>query len=372
MKNIVICGGHLSPALALIEALSKNKDCEIFYFGRKKALEGDSGESLEYITIKKLGIPFKSLIAGRLQRAFTIYTIPSLFKIPLGILQSIFLLLTLRPKVIVSFGGYIALPVCLVAALLQIPIITHEQTRNIGLSNNIISRLAQVLCLSYKETHGIPRSVTTMVTGNLIRGSIFMGKGKKILEFGDRRLPLIYITGGNLGSRSINQTIGKILKPLCAKFRLLHQTGNADNGADFRHLTQLKNTLPADFRKNYNLIKQIDPIYVGTTLRSTTLLIGRAGANTVSEILAFGIPAILIPLPWAGQNEQEKNAQLVKEIGLGEIIKQNQLTGENLFDTINKIIIDPDFYKQHAKEAKRLIKRDAAQKIVKLINAYCA
>lgn len=372
MKNIVICGGHLSPALAIIEALSKNKDYKVFYFGRKKALEGDSGESLEHITIKKLGIPFKSLITGRLQRTFTIYTIPSLFKIPLGILQSALLLLMIRPKVVVSFGGYIALPVCLVAALLQIPIITHEQTHYVGLSNNIIARVAQVLCLSYKETRGIPPRVTTVVTGNPIRDSLFMDKSKRILEFGDQRLPLIYITGGNLGSRSINQAVRKILRPLCAKYRVLHQTGNAEGEADFRHLTQLKNALPADFRKNYNLIRQIDPAYVGIVLRGTQLLIGRAGANTVSEILIFGLPSILIPLPWAGQNEQEKNAEFVKKVGLGEIIKRSQLTSVDLLDAINKIMDDLNFYKQHASSAKKLIRIDGAKNLAKLINAYCA
>lgn len=370
MKTVVICGGHLSAALAVMEKLP-SQDYWIFYFGRKRALEGDKSQSLEYFTIRKLGIPFRSITTARLQRSFTIYTLPSLLKFPKGLIQSFLLLLRLKPKIVVSFGGYLALPVCCAAWILRIPIITHEQTRLLGLSNKIISKLAQVLCLSFKDTSGIPAGVKTIYTGNLIRQSILANKNKKILDFGDKKLPLLYITGGSLGSQTLNHVVGQILDALCSKFRILHQCGNADDEADFRNLLQLKNRLPKGLRQNYTIVKQIDPSSVGIILRNTQLVIGRAGANTVAEILFFGIPAILIPLPWAGQNEQQKNALMVKMVGLGEIIDQSRLTPEFLLDKINLLTANIDSYRRNAVKAKKLIPLDGAGQIVKLIDAYC-
>lgn len=371
--NIVICGGHLAPALAITETLQKNKKYQIYYFGRKHALEGDPAESLEYRTMAKLHIPFKAITSARLQRVFTWYTVLSIFKFPIGLTQSFLLLLAIRPKIVISFGGYLALPVCLCASLLRIPIITHEQTHSLGLSNKIISRFAQVLCLSYKDTVGISVGVKTVLVGNPIRESLFTGKNedRKIIDFGNRKLPLIYITGGSVGSRSINLVIGKILSSLITTFRVLHQCGNADGEADFKNLSQLRDSLPRNYQKNYKIISQVDPASIGTVYRNASLIIGRAGANTVTEILAFGKPSILIPLPWAGHNEQEKNALMVKMVGLGEIVDQSKLTPKFLFDKINSLIANIDSYRRNAVNAKKLIRLDGVGQIVKLIDAYC-
>lgn len=369
-KNIVICGGHLTPALAVIENLLREKDYKIFYFGRRRALEGDEAESLEYHTINKLDIPFKSVISARLQRAFTIHTIPALTKFPAGLVQSLFLLFIIRPKVIVSFGGYVALPVCLSAWILRIPIITHEQTHHLGLANRIIARLARVLCLSFEDTGSIPGGIKTLVTGNPIRNSLIGSNNKKILDFGDKQLPLIFITGGNLGARVINETIGKILPELCGKYRVFHQCGNAENGKDFRILSRLKSQLPVAFRNNYRIRQQIDPSDIGSIYISAALVIGRAGANTVNEILFFCVPAILIPLPWAGQNEQEKNAMSVKSIGLGEIIKQSELTPQLLNTKIEAIIKSIATYRQNGEKNRLYMKKDTAEQIVRLIATY--
>src|SRR3990167_7554123 len=106
MKKVAICGGHLTPTLALIEELRKKKAIEIIFFGRKYATEGSKSLSAEYQTIKNLSIDFYPILAGRLQRKFTKYTIPALLKIPIGFLQSVVYLIKIRPSLVVSFGGY--------------------------------------------------------------------------------------------------------------------------------------------------------------------------------------------------------------------------------------------------------------------------
>lgn len=371
MINIVICGGHLSPAIAIIEQLKKKKNYyQIFYFGRKKALEGDEAQSLEYKTITKLKIPFDSITCGRLQRAFTVYSLPSLFKFPIGLLQSFFLLVTIKPKVVVSFGGYLALAVCFAAWLLKIPVITHEQTQSLGLANKIISSFAQVLCLSCKETLGIPKGVSTLFTGHLIRESLLDFKDDKIVHFGNEKLPLIYVTGGSLGSRTINKVLGEVISKLSPNYRVLHQCGNAANGADFNYLTVVSKALPPLFRKNYKVIKQLDPDLVGSVFQKAQLVVGRAGANTVNEIITFGVPAILIPLPWAGQNEQEKNALLVKSKGLGELITQSDLTPQTLLSKISKLQKVSTSFRERLEKAKEIIRSDGSLVMVKLIDKY--
>lgn len=142
IKKIVITGGHLTPALAVMEKL-REQGWQIVFFGRQHALEGDSSVSVEYQTITKLGISFISLTAGRLQRSFTRYTVFSFLKIPIGFIQSFYYLIKFKPTVILSFGGYVALPVALAGWMLKIPIVTHEQSVVPGLANKIIFKFAK-------------------------------------------------------------------------------------------------------------------------------------------------------------------------------------------------------------------------------------
>ncbi len=368
MISIVICGGHLSPALAVIEKLLENKNYRLIYAGRKQALEGDRAESLEYSTVKKLKVTFISVSTARLQRAVTIYTLFSLLKFPIGLLQSFLLLLKHKPKIILSFGGYVALPVCLSARMMRIPIITHEQTAILGLTNKIISRFSDVLCLSFARTSGIPKGVKkTVVTGNPVRKSFLTGNDAEIVHFGDAKLPFIYITGGSLGSKTINRVVAELIPVLCTRYRILHQCGDAANGEDFVYLSAVKGKLQTDIKENYSVVKHIDPAAIGAVFTRAHIIISRAGANTVGEILTFGIPAILIPLPWSGQNEQEKNASMVTEIGLCEIIRQANLTPKILLEVIYKIEENISDYKDAKIKAKELVRTDGADTIVKLI-----
>lgn len=368
MTKILICGGHLSPALGVIEKLKEKKDYEIYYVGRKKALEGDDAESLEFKTINKLKIPFYNLICARLQRSFTLHTIPSFLKFPFGFIQSMIMLVLIRPKIVVSFGGYVALPVSINAKILSIPVITHEQTAVLGIANRIIAKISKVLCLSYENTLNIPSGVTTVFTGNPIRRSLTT-RNKNITEFGDAKLPLIYITGGSLGSRSINKTVAKIIPQLVGKYRIFHQCGSSDGGADYEEMLRIKNNLPQNIRDNYLAVKYVEPQLVGEIFNRAKLLIGRAGANTVNEILYFKVPSILIPLPWAGQNEQVINADYVEEAGLGIVISQKSLTPEKLLQTVGKMLDKKDSYQNHSQKSTKILST-AADIILQLIEKF--
>src|SRR3989338_8397326 len=138
--KIVLIGGHLAPALSVMEALPK--DTEVLFIGRKYGLEGDKALSLEYRTITGLNILFVGINTGRLQRKLTRYTIPSFFKLPFGMIRSFFALFKFKPQVVVGFGGYVSVPVVLCAYLLRIPVVIHEQTLEAGFANRFLAKFA--------------------------------------------------------------------------------------------------------------------------------------------------------------------------------------------------------------------------------------
>ncbi len=368
--KVVICGGHLTPALGLIDYLKKRKNYQIHYIGRKYALEGDKALSLEYISVRKMRLSFYILHCGRLQRSLTRFTLSSLAKLPVSIIQSFFILHKIKPAVIVSFGGYVALPVCLAAWFFQIPLITHEQTHILGLTNRIIGKFAKVVCLTWPVTKYLPSNVKTIVTGSPIRQYKKLPQKNEILDFGDQKLPLIYITGGSLGSSSINKVVSQILSDLSLNFRIIHQSGSANYGYDFQKLHQLRKSLPISSQRNYKLVKYIHPDIVGDVFHSCQLVIGRAGANTVLETQSMGKAAVFIPLPWAADNEQEENARRLANFGSAAVIKQSELTAELLLKTINSIFENFKLYERKARIAQRKLIPDGAAKLAKLIDLY--
>ena len=216
MIRIAICGAHLTPALALIEKLEK-RDRQIIFFGRKYATEGAKNYSAEYRIIqKKKNITFLSITTGRLQRKFTRFTIPSLLKIPIGVIQSFFYLLKYRPRVVVSFGGYLSLPVVFCAWLVGIDSLVHEQSAMPGLANRISSFFARKIFLTWRQTLKFFPKEKTKVIGNLTRAGVFKKStpNSKIQKFLDKDGRMIFVTGGNQGSHFLNRKITDLLPKL--------------------------------------------------------------------------------------------------------------------------------------------------------------
>ncbi|MBI4058703.1 undecaprenyldiphospho-muramoylpentapeptide beta-N-acetylglucosaminyltransferase [Candidatus Microgenomates bacterium] len=358
-RTLLITGGHVTPALAVIEEVKKNYDWEIVWVGRKFAMEGETISSLEYEIIPQLGIPFYNLETARLQRKFTKWTIPALLRLPKGMVQAFWLLWQIKPRVILSFGGYISVPMVFAGWLLRIPIILHEQTAASGLANRTSAQFANHIAISYQSSFIDFPHHKAIVTGNPVRRSILRMK---------RHLthpPAIFITGGSQGSRTINYAVNEILTKLIGKFTVFHQTGYAD----YEKLEVRQKRLDENQKEKYHIFPVVDPNRLAEILGKSSLVIGRSGANTVTEIAAIGIPAIFIPLPYSERGEQEKNAKMLADINLARIISQNELTGKLLWETINDFLAHPPDDKVK-KEAKKLIHKNAAAKIVSLINRY--
>jgi UDP-N-acetylglucosamine--N-acetylmuramyl-(pentapeptide) pyrophosphoryl-undecaprenol N-acetylglucosamine transferase len=353
--RVVITGGHLTPALAVIDELKE--EAEIIFIGRKHATEGDKSKSAEAIVIPQLKIPFYPIEAGRLQRRFSRYTLISLLKIPVGFFQAFTIMIKNDPDVVVSFGGYVALPVVISAWIQRIPILTHEQTTETGLANKIIARFAHKIAVAWESS--VPKfpKRKVVLTGNPIRQEVLQIKRDKLSK------PVLYITGGNQGAHVINEAVEEIVPKLAQNWEVYHQTGSSEIYHDFERIEEKLKLLPEEVRKNYHLAKWYSTEELATILKKATLMVGRSGANTVYEMAYLGIPALFIPIPWSTHDEQTKNARIMTNSGAALILTQTEVTGKRLLSTLEIMISNLPTYQKAALEMKKVIKTDAAKKI---------
>lgn len=353
--KFVLTGGHLSPLLSVLDVLSKNH--QVLVIGRKYSFEGDKVLSLEYQTLKERSILFKEISAGRLQRKLTRYTLLSLFKFPAGFFQSLSILNNYKPDAVISFGGYVSLPVVFAAFVLNIPIVIHEQTFGAGFSNKLASFLAKKVCISWESSSKFFPKKKTILTGNPVRK---MSNVKYQISNEDG-LPLIYITGGSSGSHAINLLVEGCIEELLKKYLVFHQTGDSQEHKDFDRLLELKSKLDKSLQERYQITKFVDPALIGSLIEQSDLVISRSGMNTVTELLYYNKPSFLIPLPYSGRNEQMENATFFKNLGLGEIGLQNKLTPGKLPEKINLMFKNLNKYK--SVRSRNLIREDASEKI---------
>ena len=355
--KIVLTGGHLAPALAVIENLPK--DTEVLYVGRKHALEGDSAFSLEHKTITRLKIPFEEIKTGRMQRKFTPHTIPSLLKLPLGFISAFSILKKFNPDVVIGFGGYVSVPIGIVASLMGIPLVIHEQTLKVGLANKILSKFARKICVSWEEAGKFFPKEKVVLTGLPIRkfqiSSVRQAQDK--FQVSDK-LPLIYITGGSQGSHFINVLVESSINDLTKKFSIIHQTGDAREFGDFERLEKLK-------KEGYMPIKFVSPSEVGSIMQKASLVIGRSGINTIAEIIRFKKPALLIPVPFL--KEQIDNALFFEKLGLGRVLIQKDAESQKFEQIINEMFASLNSYRKSAEKTSGLIKENAAANLIEVV-----
>lgn len=361
--KIVICGGHLTPALALLEELVKRRNLKVFFFGRKFATEGSPNLSAEYRSILTCNIPFIHITTGRWQRKFTKYTLTSLSKIPIGFVQSIFYLVKIRPNLIISFGGYLSVPVVFASWLLGIDSIGHEQSIVPGLATKINSLFVKKVFLTWPQTRCYFDGKGEVI-GNLTRKAIFQKRtrNKQIQDFLDKKGRLIFITGGNQGSHFLNTKIASLL-PKLKNYLILHQIGTANFAKDQDLAKRAK-------RDNYFAVTWLDSPDFGAVANRADLVISRSGANTVWDLANLARPVVLIPLPTSAGQEQLQNAQILQKAGSAIVLHQENATEDNLLATVEKFFKESASYQKKAKEFAKTLPSQAVAKIIRFIQAY--
>jgi len=366
--KILITGGHLTPALAVIDKIQLQKryqkEIKNYFVERKHALDTKKTISFEYKEILLKNLEFIDLDTGRFTRIFNLKSLRSLIKIPLGFVRAFQILTNIKPDNILSFGGYIALPIVIIGWLLRIPVYTHEQTIFPGLSNRIISLFAKKIFYSFERSaHYFPKN-KAIYSGNPIRNSVFSVL-EKPFEI-KNKLPSIYITGGSLGSHSINIHILNILNLLLERYNVIHQIGDVKEYNDFETCIKAKNLLSFTRREQYIPVKHFLASEIGYIYSIADIVVGRSGANTFFELLQLKKPAILIPLPWSANQEQQIQAKLFEMYGLGFVFEQKNKS-EKLFELINLLYRDRAKYLNHFYRLSIVMKQDAADCIIQEI-----
>ncbi|NMB12970.1 MAG: undecaprenyldiphospho-muramoylpentapeptide beta-N-acetylglucosaminyltransferase [Firmicutes bacterium] len=356
-------GGHIYPGLTIAnEIKARYPSCEITFVGTQYGLEKDiisrAGYSLEIISVQYF------------RRALSLDLLKTGIIAVKGLRQSFRLLSDLRPDVVVGTGGYVAGPVLLAAALLRVPTLIQEQNALPGITNRILGRFMRAIALGYAEAaRYFPKDGRVAVTGNPIRSEITaMTKAESI-----RRLHLqpdcrtIVVFGGSQGGRSINKAMRELAPRLNreARLQVIHQTGKKS----YQDIAE--EVLGKDSDENLppmvqdGCIKIVPYIYdMPAALAAADLVVGRAGALSIAEITARGVPAILIPFPYAAENHQEKNARVLEKAGAARVLLDESVNGESLGDLVFQLLGDAHLLSEMAGASRSLGKVDATRVIV--------
>lgn len=361
--RIMMTGGHITPAIATIEEIrSRFPDWKVVFVGRKYALEGAKVVSEECRLIKDMDIRFLPIIAGRLKREGSLSTLVTLCKVPVGLVQACLFVLREKPDMIVSFGGYVALPVALSARVFGVPIVTHEQTTRLGLANRIIAWVATKICISFPDTAKIfSKKDRVVMTGLPIRKDVLTPPLDAPFSL-PSPLPILLVVGGSTGSVSVNEAVFAALPELLKTYNVIHQVGRYSN----ERSQKIISSLPENLRNRYVVQSYLSPREYSWALHACSLVIGRSGANTVTEIALVGAISICIPLPWSANNEQLYNAKELVKYG-SVILPQKKLSSKTLITTIESVMANIDERKAMAVRASETLPHDGAKRFVDVI-----
>lgn len=298
-KKICLAGSHHTPAIELIRQLKASpKTWRISYLTHSYPTE----THIKNTIIPKLKVDLRLIYCNKFDRQKPFVSILKTPLLLIGIIQSLIILKKTNPEAIVSFGGYVSVPVVIAGWILKIPSITHEQTLTISLATKINSYFCQKIALSFpiSNTADTLPLKKTVITGNLLRQEIFDSQSPQYRKLASKikKSPLIYITGGSQGSQFINDLTANLL-PRLNRYTIIHQTG--------RKPTPNNQQYPYYHPTEYVGLEDI-----GWIFHHSRLIITRAGANICQEIAALHHPAIVIPHPRTQQNEQIKNAKWLK------------------------------------------------------------
>ena len=350
-------GGHIYPALTLIDAIkSKRPDAEFLYVGTHAGLEAD--------IVPKAGINFTALnLEGGLERHFTLENISRAANAIWSIKHASDIIGDFKPNAVVGTGGYVCGPILLAAALMKVPTLIQEQNAVAGVTNKILSKFVDKIAVGTRDAlKNFPPHKTTY-TGNPIRDAVIKARradGLRQFNFSDDK-PIVLISGGSRGARSINDAMIDVLKSAAQKnsAQFLHVTGKSEFDTV---AARLSDVLDAPN------IRVVPYLYdMPTAMAMTDLAVFRAGATGLAELTARGIPAILVPYPFAAENHQEFNARSLVTAGAARMILNRDLTAEILSATLDELLSSPDELRRMARASSSLGKPDAADVIADMI-----
>ena len=336
MKKIVLTGGgtagHVTPNIAIIPTL-KEMGYDISYIGTYNGIEKK--------LIEEIGIPYYGISSGKLRRYFDLKNFTDPFRILKGYFQAKKLIKKLKPDVVFSKGGFVTVPVVFAASKKKIPVVIHESDMSPGLANKLALPKATKICCNFPETKKLFEGKAT-VTGTPIRQELFNGdkeKAKKFCGFEDDK-PTILIVGGSTGSVAVNNAIWSVLDELLSTYNVIHICGKDKMNTEYAG------------KKGYAQFE-----YVKSELPDlfalADIVISRAGANAICELLALKKPNILIPLSLkASRGDQILNAESFQKSGYSYVIDEEKLDDKTLLKALEDIEKNKESYLEAMEQSK--------------------
>ena len=349
MKKILLTGGgtagHVTPNIALLPSL-KAMNYEVHYMG--------SIDGIEKKLIEDYNIPYYGISTGKFRRYFSFKNFTDPFRVIKGFREAKKIIKQIRPDVIFSKGGFVSVPVVRAASSLKIPCIIHESDMTPGLANKLCLPVAQKICCNFPETlNNLPKE-KAVLTGSPIREELLTGNrltGLKLCNF-DTHKPVALVIGGSTGARAINNTVREALPQILPDFQVIHicGKGNIDSALE-------KTAGYAQFEYVKEELKDL--------FAAADIVISRAGANSICELLALKKPNLLIPLPLScSRGDQILNAKSFETQGFSKVLDEEQMTASILTGLIHELYISKQQYIDAMKQSGQM---NAVSTIINLI-----
>lgn len=346
-------GGHIFPALAVAtEFVLRNKGVDIMFMGGP-GVEGDMA--------RKHGLKFQELPASGVMGRGVSGVLSGLGWLGTGIPKALAAVWAFKPDAVIGFGGYAGFCPVLAARMLGIPTAIHEQNSVPGVANKLLGKMVKRIFLSFPDRLNAFPAHKTYLTGNPVRQDILKAHVRRRGRTPAKR---VLVLGGSQGARPVNNAIVEGLPKLMqAGVELVHQTGKAD----FQRVRAAYEAAGADPAQAREFIEDM-----GTEYASCDLAVCRAGATTVFEIAAAGVPAIFVPFPQATHDHQTMNAKAMADQGAAELIPQSMLTGEGIAEAVTRLLDDTERLSSMEKAAHGFARPNAAADIVASLEGLAA
>lgn len=349
MKRIILTGGgtagHVTPNIALLPRL-KELGYDIHYIGSYTGIEKE--------LIEQFHIPYHGISSGKLRRYFSVQNFTDPFRVLKGFGEANKLIKSLKPDVIFSKGGFVSVPVVMAGKKCHVPTIIHESDMTPGLANKLSIPSATKVCCNFPETlEHLPKD-KAVLTGSPIRQELLTGDKEAARKFCGLTTgkPVILIIGGSLGSVAVNNAVRAILPALLKEFQVIHLCGKDKTDESLKHLKGYV---------QFEYIKQ----ELKDLFSLTDIVISRAGANAICELLALHKPSLLIPLSAnASRGDQILNARSFERQGFSVVLEEEELTDQVLLDAIHKLYDQRDSYINAMKQSSQ---QDSINTIIGLI-----
>lgn len=349
MKKIILTGGgtagHVTPNIALLPSL-KDAGYDISYIG--------SYEGIEKQLIEDFGIPYHGISSGKLRRYKSLKNLSDPFRVLKGYFQARKLMKELKPDIVFSKGGFVTVPVVLAASHKKIPVIIHESDMTPGLANKIAMKGATKICCNFPETLQYLPKNKAVLTGSPIRKELLSGnklEGLKLCGFSSEK-PVLLVVGGSTGAVKVNEAVRAVLPELLKTFQVVHLCGKGKTD------DSLNGT--AGYVQFEYISKEMRDLFA-----IADIVISRAGANAICELLALKKPTLLIPLSAAAsRGDQILNAKSFKEHGYADVLEEENITPDSLLDAVNKLYANRGTYIGNMSTSPQ---SDAITKITELI-----